>query len=164
MSVPLYNAERRGLDTVFRFSAFSRVLRGRRRTQAPHETQSADTGRTRADSGSRRPRRRGNLDPGGRGTRGRDTHTRDSRYTARLRPHTTRDDPRDDRSRPGGTRDVPLKHSKRPIAEGQARLRTHTWGHAVQLSAKPMFLVHAIRAWRVMPRAACIILHVMLMG
>lgn len=58
------------------------------------------------------------------------------------------------RDDPAGRPDVPLKHSRRPIAEGQARLRTYTWGHAVQLSAKPMFLVHAIRAWRVMPRAA----------
>lgn len=31
---------------------------------------------------------------------------------------------RADRPRPGGTRDAPLKHSIRPIAEGQARLRT----------------------------------------
>lgn len=33
---------------------------------------------------------------------------------------------RADRPRPGGTRDAPLKHSIRPIAEGQARLRTYT--------------------------------------
>jgi hypothetical protein len=36
--------------------------------------------------------------------------------------------------------------------------------HMGTVVGSPMYIVHAIRAWRVMPRAAFIILDVMLMG